>query len=62
MKDPHQSDSATDPHRSDQRANREPRQKRKILGRELEDLGIIALMVLLVTLIILIGMYKRGYF
>jgi len=62
MKDPHQSDSATDPHRSDQSANREPRQKRKILGRELEDLGIIALMVLLVTLIILIGMYKRGYF
>ena len=62
MKDPQQSDSASDLHRSDQSVNRAPRQKRKILGRVLEDLGIIALMVLLVTLIILIGMYKRGYF
>lgn len=62
MKDPQQSESASDAHRSDQSVNRAPRQKRKILGRVLEDLGIIALMVLLVTLIILIGMYKRGYF
>lgn len=58
MKDPHQSDSATDAHRSDQSANREPRQKRKILGKVLENLDIIAPLVLVVALIIV--MYLRG--
>ncbi|MFZ9322316.1 MAG: hypothetical protein ACO24T_06780 [Hylemonella sp.] len=58
MKDPQQSESASDAHRSDQSANREPRQKRKILGKVLENLDIIAPLVLVVTLIIL--MYQRG--
>ena len=58
MKDPQQSESASDSHRSDQSPNREPRQKRKILGKVLENLDIIAPLVLVVTLIIL--MYQRG--
>jgi hypothetical protein len=58
MKDPQQSESASDLHRSDQSVNRAPRQKRKILGKVLENLDIIAPLVLVVTLIIL--MYQRG--
>lgn len=58
MKDPQQSDSASDLYRSDQSVNRAPRQKRKILGKVLENLDIIAPLVLVVTLIIL--MYQRG--
>ena len=58
MKDPQQSESASDLHRSDQSVNRAPRQKRKILGKVLENLDIIAPLVLVVTLIILI--YQRG--